>query len=214
MKKYESLFETNIYRFDGEKSILEDKDLGICTDIASVLTPGSYVTVCDCFQGCPYTDTGFHLDIITDGERRVKTQKWVWLPNAMLRTGSTDNFDIESITAVIPGTRAFVLKITYKSKSDEDITVPLQAEYRSNPRKESNWKFSIPEARLGKLSDYYEVDGCVFCETDTAKVCMKSSVENMKMFPEAYLWEGEITIPAGGEKTGRERRKGAFCTVV
>lgn len=201
MTNYKSLFDTNIYRFDGSNNILEDKDLGICADIASVLTPGTYVAVCECFQGCPYTDTGFHLDIITDGERRVKAKKWVWLPNAMLRQGSTEKFDIETITAVVPGRRAFVLKITCKNKCDEDVIIPIQAEYRSNPRKESKWEFHIPEARRGNLSDYYEEDEALYCETDTAKVRIKSSIQNMKMFSEAYLWEGKINIPAKGEKT-------------
>lgn len=201
MKNYRSLFETNIYRFDGKNNILEEKDLGICTDIASVRTPEYSVFACEGFQGCPYTDSGFHFDIIVDGERRVRANDWTWLPNAMLRKGSTKDLDMESLVAVVPGTRTFVTKATFQNKHEFDMTVSLQLEYRSNPRKEDTWQFSIPQAVKGRLENYYESDGNIYCKTETAKVRLTSSVPNMKMFASAYLWEGEITIPAKGEYT-------------
>ncbi len=201
MKNYMELFDTSIYRFHSEKNILEEKDLGICTDISSVRTPYYSVTACECFQGCPYTDTGFKFDLIIDGERKIRPREWIWLPNAILRRGETDTLDIESVTAVIPGMRTFILKVTYASKLDEDVTVSMQAAYRSNPSREEYWDFSGPLPQKGKLDDYYEDNGMLCCETETAEVRLTSSVPEMKMFALAYLWEGKITIPAGGECT-------------
>ena len=72
MKNYIGLFDNSPYAFDGKNNILEEKDLGICADIASVLTPENSVTALNCFQGCPYTNTSFNINVILNGER-VKT---------------------------------------------------------------------------------------------------------------------------------------------
>ena len=133
MKNYTDYFETSVYAYKSKYSILDSKDIGICADIASLMTPEYSVSAADCFQGCPYTDTGFHLDIITDGER-IKVKDWVWLPNAIKRFGETDGFSVETLTAVIPESRQFVIKAVYKNKTENDLILPFQVEYTANPR--------------------------------------------------------------------------------
>lgn len=197
MKNYQSYFKNSIYRFKSENNILEQKDLGICTDISSIRTPEYSFAVCDCFQGCPLTDTGFHFDVILNGEK-VKTKRWIWLPNAMQRFGDVSNLGVESITAVARGSRTVVQKIILKNKVDYAVQIFLQAEYRSNPRREENWDFLCPAAEKGKLQNYYDDGQGILCKTKTAAVRFSSSVV-LKPFPLAYLWEGEITLPAGGE---------------
>ena len=36
---YKSIFDNSVYAFGNEKNILEEKDLGICSNVASVRTP-------------------------------------------------------------------------------------------------------------------------------------------------------------------------------
>ena len=108
---YMEMFDDNIFHFDSTKNILEEKDLGICADIASILTPEYSATALNCFQGCPYTNTGFKFNVIIDGAQ-VKTKKWTWLPNAMRRFGKSDNFELETVSAVIPQMRTVIEKIT------------------------------------------------------------------------------------------------------
>lgn len=201
MNTYMDYFENSVYRFTNEKNILEDRHIGICTDVASLRTPPYSVAACDCFQGCPYGDPGFHLDIIIDGQRRIRPREWTWLPNAMLRRGSADDFDVETITAVIPGMRTFVLKVTISDKSGKTSIVPLMAEYRSNPRWEELWDFSGPLFIKGSLDSYKGKDNFLASETETAAMYMSSSLVEMKAFFHAYLWEGEITIPTNGSTT-------------
>ena len=69
MASYMDLFDTCVFAFDGKNSILEDKDIGICADIASMLTPPSSVTAMHGFQGCPYTNTAFDFEGRIDGEK-------------------------------------------------------------------------------------------------------------------------------------------------
>ncbi len=198
MKNYTDYFETSVYAYKSKYSILDSKDIGICADIASLMTPEYSVSAADCFQGCPYTDTGFHLDIITDGER-IKVKEWVWLPNAIKRFGETDCFSVETLTAVIPESRQFVIKAVYKNKTENDLILPFQVEYTANPRYEKDWQFLIPaieKVSFGKVN----FSDSLYMETDECAVNIATS-ENVKLFELARLLEGEITIPECGEKT-------------
>ncbi|MBQ3488767.1 MAG: hypothetical protein IJA71_10830, partial [Clostridia bacterium] len=52
------------YAFDGRFSVLGDtKNLGINADIASMMTPDRSPAALTCFQGCPYTNTVFDVDV-------------------------------------------------------------------------------------------------------------------------------------------------------
>ena len=104
MEKYLRFFGGNVYAFRSEDNILEEKDLGIVSDIASVLTPWRSVSALNTFQGCPYTNTGFDFEVRFDGER-VKCARWDWLPNAIWREGSTSRFTAKTLTAMIPFSR-------------------------------------------------------------------------------------------------------------
>ena len=97
---YNNAFKTSPYAFHSRDNVLEEKDLGITADIASILTPWRSVFALNCFQGCPWTCTGFDLDLRVDGEC-VRAVEWEWLPSAILRRGSTKCFCIETLTAVV-----------------------------------------------------------------------------------------------------------------
>lgn len=80
MNDYLTLFDTCVFAFDGRDNILEEKDLGICADISSILTPERSVFAMNCFQGCPYTNTAFDFDVRLNGER-IKCENWKCLPS-------------------------------------------------------------------------------------------------------------------------------------
>jgi len=195
MKSYEILFQTDKYRFLSKDNILEEKDLGICADIASVLTPEHSVAAVECFQGCPYTDSGFLLDLISDGER-IRTQRWEWLPNAMLRHAETDTFALDTLTAVVPGMRAFVLKAVYTNRLKHTMQIPIQISYGGCPRKEENWNFNIPNAGRNSLKQCVEMDGMIVSESSDVPFALTCSAGGLRLFRSACLWEGTITVPA------------------
>lgn len=199
VKNYKSLFETSVYGFKSEYSVLEEKDLGICADIASVRTPEYSVAAADCFQGCPYTDTGFHLDVITNGEI-VKPCEWVWLPNAIKRVGKTDDFTVETIVAVVPNERRFVMSVSYENKRAEEVTLPFQIEYTANPRYESNWDFWCPAAQKKLVTNTQSFEHGVYLETENCGMNITASIP-VKLFELARLLEGEITLLPKGEYT-------------
>lgn len=200
MKNYTELFNACIYGFHSKNNVLEERDLGICADIASIRTPEYSVAAAECFQGCPFSNTGFRFDIRTDGEK-VRAESWEWLPNAMYRHGSTDSFKMDTLTAVIPGMRTVVLKVVYTNKLKADRVVPLQVMYRGCTQKVDLWDFSGPPAEKGRLEDYAATERILSAEAGGAAFRLTASLQNMKMFKTAYLWENEITIPADGSLT-------------
>lgn len=197
MKAYMELFDTCVFAFDGKNSILEDKDIGICADIASILTPPSSVSAMKGFQGCPYTNTAFDFEVRVDGEK-VKCDSWKWLPNAILRRGSAKHFSMDTVTAVVPGIRAVVQKVTVKNLTETTLTIPLSVAYRGVTRKEETWKFKIPDPVKDNRDNYIENDSaCIISSVvDGAAYRLTTSLMDMRQFKRAYLWETEITVPA------------------
>ncbi len=200
MKPYMDMFERCIFAFDGKDNIMDEKDLGITGDIASLLTPERSVTLMECFQGCPYTATSFNVDIRIDGER-LRATSWKWLPNAIWRQGDCRKFAVDTVTAMVPGTRAVVQKITVRSHAQQDIVAPVAVMYRGRARYEKDWQFRIPEAHGCTREDFSAQGNVLTAAYDGVAFCLTASLPGMTIFPRAYLWEGEVTIPAGGEVT-------------
>ncbi len=198
MDRFEERFEESAYAYSGERCILEDKDLGICADVASVRTPTYSAAAAESFQGCPYTDTGFSLEAVVDGER-VRAEEWKWLPNAMLRSGRTPDFTVRSLIAVVPGTRRFVMRVVLENHRAAPRTVPLRLAWRTDPRREETWEFSIPQPIRAKDPELRVSDRSFRVETETAAALFSSSVSDLRLFVPARLWEGEITLPPEGE---------------
>jgi len=200
MKNYLELFDTCVYAFDGAMNVMDEKDLGITGDIASLLTPERSVTQTECFQGCPYTCTSFKNDVIIDGER-VRAAGWKWLPNAMLRWGKGRDIEVITLTAMIPGQRGMVEKITVKNLVDHDIQAPVEIMYRGRTRRDEIWRFSIPVPEVCAREDF-SVQGQILSGVhDGCALRLTTSLEGITHFRRAYLWEGAITIPAGESVT-------------
>lgn len=200
MKDYMGLFDNCVYAFDGKNNIMEEKDLGITGDISSLLTPEHSVTLMECFQGCPYTCTSFNAEIRIDGEQ-VRAASWKWLPNAMLRCGSSENFEIQTVTAVIPQMRSVVEKITVRNLTDTTVQVPVTLMYRGRARREAQWQFSIPAPQRCTREDFSASGRILTGQYEGAAFRVTTSLEHMRLFPRAYLWESEVTVPARGAVT-------------
>lgn len=198
--KYGELFESHRFRFYSRDNILEEKDLGICADIASMLTPEYSVAAMNCFQGCPYTNTGFRFDVRLGGEQ-VRCGRWEWLPNAMLRHGQTDAFRVDTLTAVAAGMRTAVMEVRIVNLTDEKMRLSVQVPYRGRTRREEVWRFSIPEASGCGRSDFSAEGRILASNAEGAAFHITTSLQNMRLFSRAYLWEGEIELPARGTAT-------------
>ena len=193
MKKYMDLFNSSVYAFDSEDSILEAKDIGIAADICSVMTPDSTVFAMKSHQGCPYTNTAFTFDLKVGGET-VRCRSWKWLPNAIVRSGGTRRFDVATLTAVVPKTRTVILRVTLTNKTGDVLRLPIAAAYRGGVRFESDWQFKIPDPEPAARESYRDEDGILSLAKNGCAFRITSSLEGMRLFDRAYLWENEITL--------------------
>lgn len=216
MQNYINLFNSNIYTFDSANSVIEEKNLGICSDISSLITPEYSVCAMKCFQGCPYTNTAFLADVFIDGER-IKCTHWKWLPNAILREGKAKDFSVKTITAMIPKQHGVIQKIEVTNLTSDDLCVPVAVFYRGRTRKEKDWQFSIPKAefenpeQLSLMKNYFPERGSDSQEfysfennilssvKDGCAYRMTCSVPHITMFKRAYRLESEIVVPADGK---------------
>jgi hypothetical protein len=199
MRDYRKYFDSCVYTFDGKKSVLENKDIGICSDVASICTSPATAAGMNCMQGCPYTNTAFNFEFVIDGNT-VKCDEWKWLPAAMLRYGKNDTFALEVLTGVVPGTRTVIEKITVTNLTDSDLEVPVAVMYRGFPRKEDEWAFSIPTGWAPRCS-YTDEDGILTLTQPTAVQLMTTSMTGMRLFDRAYLWENDLKIAKGESVT-------------
>ena len=200
MQRYAPYFESCVYAFRSEDNILEEKDLGITANVASVLTPWRSVSALTCHQACPYTNTAFDFDVRVDGEL-VRASSWQWLPNAIWRKGECKHFSAESLSAVVPDSRALVQKLVLHNKTDADLCVPLHVLYRGRARKEQKWAFKIPAAEKCTREDF-SFDGQILTSVaESAAFHITTSLKSLRCFARAYLLEGEAILPANGTLT-------------
>ena len=215
---YIKQFENNVFSYDSKLSTIEEKNLGICSDISSLITPEYSVSAMKCFQGCPYTNTAFLADVFIDGER-VKCTHWKWLPNAILREGQAEIFSVKTITAMIPAQRGVVQKIIVTNHTPASLDVPMAIFYRGRTRMEESWQFSIPKAefenpeqfslmknyfpeRGSDSQEYYSFENEILSSVkDGTAYRMTCSLPDITMFKRAYRLEGNISVPPNGTMT-------------
>ncbi|MBQ4527145.1 MAG: hypothetical protein II998_03645 [Clostridia bacterium] len=192
---YIEKIKENIFYFNENGNILQNKFLGICADIASVMTPDSSVFALNTFQGCPITNTAFKFEIRIDGET-IKTKNWHWVPNAIVREGNCGCWSAETLTVVAPYGRGVVQKIKITNNSDCDVMVPIQIQYQGHTRYESVWAFSVPKEGNIKDVSYRQEKNMVIAQSDDCSYIITSSID-MKMFELARLYETQLPFKPG-----------------
>ena len=198
MKDYMKYFDECVYAFESKNNIINGEKLGITSTIVSVMTSDRSVCNLNTINACPYTNTGMSFDLRIGGEL-VKVDSWRWLPTAMYRVGETEELSVSTLAVTIHNGRGAVLKVNLKNKTAEEIKFPIAAAYRGVSSYLDNWNFCIPEPTKSKLEYYFSDGDIIGSSLDGCDFVIASSLSGMKYFHEAFLWENELTLSAGGE---------------
>lgn len=212
MKSYD-IFNSNIFAFHSCENIMDSKDLGICSNMASMITQEYSVAALENFQGCPYTGTGFRFDVRVKGER-FRVDEWDWLPNAIRRHGRYKELEVESVTVMSYGMREAVMKLQIKNHGNDDLCVPIQLQFGGCIRYNYLWEFDIPAPAFSAPGSHNIEHGIstkvssVKCSFENGVLCIDNSglaytltcSENLTLFEPASFLEGRIAIPAHGVK--------------
>lgn len=188
----------NVFYFNSHNNLIQNKFVGICGDIASIMTPDSSVFALNTFQGCPITNTAFKLEIRIDGEM-IKAQNWHWVPNAILREGSCENFSAETLTVIAAERRGVVQKIKVTNNKNEAVKASVQIQYQGHTRYEPVWAFNIPAEGNIREVTYKQENNMVIAESGDCAYIITASLD-MKMFELARLYETEVLFEAGETK--------------
>lgn len=200
MKNYMKYFDECVYVFESKKNIIDSSNLGITSSITSVMTGENSVCDLHTINGCPYTNSDMKFDIRINGEV-VKVKSWRWLPTAMLREGETEELSVKTLATVIHDGRGAVLKVSIKNKTEKRMEFPIAAAYRGVTSYLDDWNFCIPAGAKSLLEYYFSEGDIIGSSANGCDFIMTSSLEGMRYFHEAFLWENELELSAGEEMT-------------
>lgn len=215
---FPSRFSDSPFLFHSRDSILPEKALGIAGQRGSVRTPSNFAGRFEALQNCPFTGTGLTLDFRVNGELAPVTS-WDWLPNAILRTGSTSEWDVQTLTAIAPASDAFPAGVCvvrfdlhFKGISTPDV-LPLQFVLTGSARRESDWLFGMPapgELHFSRCAESVSDGASVLTlsgnsknppefadaplSPDDAVLTLASDLPGLDYFALADIWETEYPL--------------------
>jgi hypothetical protein len=112
-----------VFDMDGKQVIQDEDHLGI---VNGKLTVGINYRDSAGISGLwapPYVSSNFMLDYRVNGEK-VPTAKWVWRPFQVEREGSVGDVSVSTLTTLIYGHRAVMIRCTFKNSGR--TAVPLE----------------------------------------------------------------------------------------
>ncbi|MFO1003420.1 MAG: hypothetical protein U0936_24065 [Planctomycetaceae bacterium] len=142
------------FELDGSRNIVQEEHFGI---VNGKLTSGiKYQNVLGVagLWAPPYVSSDFSLDITALGER-IPTERFVWHPFHVDRTGTVLGIDVSSVTMLIPGSRAGLLEIEFTNHGEEARTIPVVIAVKgsldnagpADPLGRTGWSFATPASR-------------------------------------------------------------------
>jgi hypothetical protein len=130
---------------DGASNIIEENDFGI---VNGKLTCG--VRYRDVFSisglwAPPYVSSDFNLSITVLG-RPIATNGYTWRPFQVDRAGLDKEIAIESVTMLVPGSRAGLVEVTLKNQGTDGCTVPVAIAVGGTLDRAESWEFGAPHS--------------------------------------------------------------------
>ena len=187
---------SRLFRHDGAKSILQEKDVGVVNGHIAVGTPhGNPLSVEGLFAP-PYVSSDFSFHIRLFGEK-VKTERYAWYPNMIFREGNVNGCVVSSCLYLMKDKRAAILRIGIVNKTGQDLLAPLHASLTGGLHYVHDWGFSKP---VGTHATDLHVESQRMIKRNNDKhVIIGTSAECLRWFGAAELWEGRLELPRGQE---------------
>jgi hypothetical protein len=145
---------TDPFALNGASNILEEEAFGTVNGKMTVGIPYRNAFAISGLWAPPYVSSNFSLAITLMGQP-VATQRYTWHPFHVDRTASIQGIAVESLTMLIPGTRAGLVEVTLKNPGSEPREVPVTVAVGATLDRvgfggsgdERNWGFGRPQSR-------------------------------------------------------------------
>src|SRR5262245_7705372 len=112
------------FALDGARNIIQEEHFGIVNGKLSAGVPYRNVLGVSGLWAPPNVSSDFKLDITLMG-KPVATQRYTWHPFHVERAGTVQGIAVESVTMLIPGSRAGLLEITFTNPGTQQRTIPV-----------------------------------------------------------------------------------------
>src|SRR6185312_14853309 len=99
------------FALDGSRNILHEEHFGIVNGKLAASIPYRRVSSVRGLWAPPYVSSDFQLDVNVLGQP-VATDRYMWHPFQVERSGVVDGIAVETETALVPGSRSGVMGIT------------------------------------------------------------------------------------------------------
>lgn len=142
------------FALEGARNILQEEHFGIVSGNSSVSIPYRRVASVRGVWAPPYVSSDFQLDVNVLGQS-VATERYTWHPFQVERSGKVQGIAVETVTALVPGSRSGVMEITLINRGSNPRAVPiavaaagtLDAADKETAQGASGWLFAAPQSR-------------------------------------------------------------------
>jgi hypothetical protein len=190
------------FALDGARNIVQEEHFGI---VNGKMTSGiRYQNVLGVagLWAPPYVSSDFTLDITALGER-IPTDRYIWHPFHVERSGTVQGIDVSSITMLIPGSRTGVLEVSFTNPGKETRTIPVVIAVRgsldnagpADPLGRTGWSFSTPVSRTATARTIS--DGALLLEQGNLAIALRAS-HGMSWQDAQPPGQGSVSVPPAG----------------
>jgi hypothetical protein len=160
------------FALDGSRNIMQECHFGIVNGKLTVGIPYKNVLSIDGLWAPPYLSTNFDLKIALAGQP-VATQRYTWHPCFVERAGAVQGVDVQSITMLIPGSRAGLVEIAMKNTAAEQREVPVALSVGGTLDRSEIWGFVPPVSHT--VTKPKIVDGSLRLEQGGMAIVLRGS---------------------------------------
>jgi len=134
------------FALDGSRIITEERHFGIVSGMLTARIPHQDALTVGGLWAPPYVSSNFRL-AVSLFDQAAGTEHYTWHPFQVERTGTVRSVTVESVTTLIPGARAGVMRVTLTNGENELRTVPVTVTASGTLDRADRWEFGAPESR-------------------------------------------------------------------
>jgi hypothetical protein len=159
------------FALDGHGNILQETHFGIANRKVTCGIPYRDVLGIKGIWAPPYVSSDFGL-CVSIFDKTVTTKSYTWHPLYVERSGEVDGIAIESVAALIPGSRAGLLSFTLKNTDQKPRKVPLVLSAAGTLDRAGRWEFGVAQSTTAVKRKV--VDGQLWLEQNDLAIAVQA----------------------------------------
>ena len=181
------------FLFSGEYNIMKPWHYAIMNDKMTAGTNWDEALSVQGLWAPPYASIDFLMEAVICGER-LRTKDFTWYPYGIERRGTAGDMGIESLTALCVEARTIVMRVRVKTKPGKHL--PVKVFVKGCLDYVDFWEFNGPWQATPAATE--ACGATIEKRNEDRLLLVQTSLENMKWFALAEIWETEIIADENG----------------